>query len=77
MNNEVVDLRTRRKGCTGDPVFRLNKVLSKGDPELILLTDPAKLPLEVVSLLAKRKGYSVVKHEQNEGHLKIFLKKST
>ena len=77
MAGAVIDLRVRGKGCSGDPVFRLNSILSRGDDELILLTDPIKLPLEVVTLMAKRKGYVLVSHEESGGSLKVVLKRKT
>jgi hypothetical protein len=69
----VIDLRVKGKGCTGDPVYRLNNVLGKGFKEVELIVDPSKLPLAVVSLVAKRKGYSVVRHEVEGGSLRVTL----
>ncbi len=69
----VIDLRVKGKGCTGDPVFRLNEVLGSGRRKLTLLTDPNDLPLAVIKLLAVKKGYVVKEHELSEGVLKVIL----
>ncbi len=75
MPRVTVDLRVKGKGCTGDPVYRLNAELGKGYDELELLTNPIKLPLAVVSLIAKRKGYVIVEHSTSEDSLRVVLKK--
>jgi len=73
LTRPLIDLRVRGKGCTGDPVYRLNNVLSKGLKEIELVVDPSKLPLAVISLIAKRKGYAVVGHRAEGGFLHVIL----
>ena len=69
----VFDLRVKGKGCTGDPVFRLNEVLRSRRRRITLLADPSTLPLPVITLLAGKKGYVVDSYELREGTLKVIL----
>ena len=73
MQKITLDLRTRRKGCTSDPVYRLSEALSKGHEEIIITADPNNLPLEVISLIAKVRGYAIIEHEQGEGWLRVTV----
>ncbi len=73
MKKITLDVRTRRKGCTSDPVYRLSEALSKGHEEIIIIADPNNLPLEVISLLAKVRGYVVIEHEQGDGWLRVTV----
>lgn len=73
MRTLTLDLRMKKKGCTGDPIYRLSDALSKEPDKVIVLADPESLPLEVVSLIARVKGYTIVEHKTSKEGLRITI----
>ncbi len=73
MGRVIIDLRKKGKGCTGDPVYRLSEALNKVREDVEVLADPTTLPMEVVSLVAKIRGFVIVSHEETDGYLRILL----
>lgn len=59
-SNEALDLRTNKVGgCTGDPFIELMNALSKGISELHIIFQKSVMPIEVLKIILKKKGYEL------------------
>lgn len=60
VDDKTLDLRTNKVGgCTGDPLIRLMSVLNEGLNEFHVIVQKSVIPVEVLKILLRRKGYEV------------------
>ncbi len=77
MGEEVIDLTGRARSCTENPLVRLQKRLKSmgsGD-RIIIYTDPAVVPIEVVEIMASKYGAAVKVLKTDKGLIEAKITK--
>ena len=72
---EIIDLRETPKGCKEHPLIRLKRIINEmgHGSKIKVITNTKIVPLEIVEILAERKGAKYVSTKINDNVYEIII----
>jgi len=72
---EIIDLRETPKGCKEHPLIKLKRIINEmgHGSKIKVITNTKIVPLEIVEILAERKGAKYVSTKINDNVYEIII----
>ncbi len=74
---KTIDLLTKKPGCVGHPVVRLNTLLRDAkskEQEIKIIFSPKEIPTKVIEISLKKHGFELIGIEKNNAFAVAYAK---